>query len=95
MNKLIKRAAGAALAMTLAVSLLAGCDEAAAADPIKDMMGEESGITSETVMLTVNGSEITAGDLFFWLGQSASEAASYSQALGGRPWTGPRRPGTA
>ena len=82
MNKLIKRAAGAALAMTLAVSLLAGCDEAAAADPIKDMMGEESGITSETVMLTVNGSEITAGDLFFWLSQSASQAASYSQALG-------------
>lgn len=82
MNKLIRRAAGAALAMTLAVSLLAGCDEAAASDPIKDMMGEDSGITSETVMLTVNGSEVTAGDLFFWLSQSASQAASYSQTLG-------------
>ena len=81
MNKQIKRLLGAALALTLSVSLLAGCDEAAS-DPIKDMMGEESGITSETVMLTVNGSEITAGDLFFWLGQSASEATSYSQALG-------------
>ena len=33
-------------------------------------------------MLTVNGSEVTAGDLFFWLSQSASQAASYSQTLG-------------
>ena len=83
MNKVIRRALGVALSLTMAVSLLSGCSGAsAAADPIKEMMGADSGITSETVMLKVNGSEITAGDLFFWLGQSAAEAASYSQMLG-------------
>ncbi len=84
MNRFIKKALAAALSLTVAVGVLSGCvGGSAAKDPIKEMMGEESGITSETVMLTVNGGEITAGDLFFWLGQSASEAASYNQALGG------------
>ena len=80
MNQFIKRALGAALSLTVAMSVLSGCG-ASAADPIKEMMGEESDITSQTVMLTVNGNEITAGDLFFWLGQSATEAVSYNQAL--------------
>ena len=83
MNKLIKRALGAALSLTLAAGVLTGGSSPMAADPIKDMMGADSGITSDTVMLTVNGSEVTAGDLFFWMSQSASQVASYSQALGG------------
>ena len=83
MNKLIKRALGAALSLTLAAGVLTGCSGPMAADPIKDMMGADSGITSDTVMLKVNGSEVTAGDLFFWMSQSANQVASYSQALGG------------
>ena len=83
MKKLIKRALGAALSLTLAAGVLTGCGGPMAADPIKDMMGADSGITSDTVMLKVNGSDITAGDLFFWMSQSASQVASYSQAMGG------------
>lgn len=83
MNQMIKRALTASLSLALAASLLSGCTGASAVDPIQEMMGAESGITSDTVMLTVNGDEITAGDLFFWLGQGAAETASYTQALGG------------
>ncbi len=90
MNKLVKRALGAALSLTLAAGILAGCSgPAAAEDPIKDMMGEESGITGDTVMLKVNGADLTAADLFFWMSQSASQVASYSQAMGAETvdWT--------
>jgi len=82
MNKIIKRVLSAALSLTVAAGVLSGCSGASAADPIREMMGKESGITSQTVMLRVNGNDVTAGDLFFWLGQSAGEAASYHQALG-------------
>ncbi len=89
MNQIIKRVLAAAMSLTLAASLLSGCTGASAVDPIKEMMGSESGITSETVMLTVNGDEITAGDIFFWLAQGAAETASYSEALGAEEvdWT--------
>ena len=89
MNKLMKRALGAALSLTLAAGVLTGCSGPMAADPIKDMMGADSGITSDTVMLKVNGSDVTAGDLFFWMSQNASQVASYSQALGSEEvdWT--------
>ena len=82
MNTFRKKALGALLALAVGVSVLAGCSGVNAVDPIAEMMGKDSGITSDTVMLKVDGEDVTAGDLFFWLGQNASEAASYSQMLG-------------
>ena len=81
MKKIMRKAVCAALALTLAAALLGGCS-GKDVDPIQEMMGEDSGIDSSTVMFKVNDNDVTAGDLFFWLIQSTQETASYSSLLG-------------
>lgn len=81
MKKIMRRALAAGLSLVLAAGLLSGCS-GSAADPIQAVMGADSGLTSKTVMFTVDGNDVTAEDLFFWLAQGADYVVSYSSALG-------------
>lgn len=71
MKKWIRRALGAAVALTLTAGLLSGCGSAE--DPVQDVMG----YPGSTVMFTVNGNDVTADMYFYWLSQYADQAAPY------------------
>lgn len=75
MKKWIRRALGAAVALTLTAGLLSGCGSAE--DPIQDVMG----YPGSTVMFTVNGNDVTAEDYFFWLTQNADQAQTYMSMM--------------
>ena len=71
MKKWIRRALGAAVALTLTAGLLSGCGSAE--DPVQEVMG----YPGSTVMFTVNGNDVTAEEYLFWLAQNADQAQSY------------------
>lgn len=77
MKKLVRRAVGAALSLTMLVGLLAGCGSSSY-DPVKESMGYDG----STVLLKVNGNDVTAMDYMFWMAKSADEVASYYTAMG-------------
>ncbi|MFQ8984853.1 MAG: hypothetical protein ACLR6W_11745 [Evtepia sp.] len=59
MKNWIRRALGAAMALTLTAGLLSGCGSAE--DPVQEVMG----YPGSTVMFTVNGSDVTAEEYLF------------------------------
>lgn len=75
MKKWIRRALGAAVALTLTAGLLSGCGSAE--DPVQDVMG----YPGSTVMFTVNGNDVTAEEYFFWLAQNADQAQTYMSMM--------------
>ena len=84
MKNMMRRALGVVLTLGLTVSLLSGCG---GPDPVKDVMG----YSSSTVMFTVNGKDVTAGQYFFWLADQADQASSYLNLMAGEetdgiPW---------
>ncbi len=104
MKKSMRKALAAALSVVMAAGLLGGC-AGSGEDPIREMLGDNSGILaapasdgasdgsgtkaelpavvdSSTVMFKVNGADVTAGDVFFWLARSVDETVSYSAMLG-------------
>ncbi|MGM9578023.1 MAG: peptidylprolyl isomerase [Evtepia sp.] len=85
MKKRMRRVLGAALSLVMAVGLLSGCSSSY--DPVKEVMG----YSRSTVMFTVNGNDVTAGQFFFWMSQNADTVASYSQMSGATEidWTTP------
>lgn len=85
MKKRMRRVLGAALSLVMAVGLLSGCSSSY--DPVKEVMG----YSRSTVMFTVNGNDVTAGQFFFWMAQNADMVASYSQMSGSTEidWTTP------
>lgn len=78
MKKIMRRVLGAALAVVMSVGLLSGCG--GEADPIKEAF--DGKYTKDTVMLTVNGSDVTAEDIFFWMAQNADYVAGYYTQMG-------------
>lgn len=78
MKKIMRRVLGAALAVAMSVGLLSGCG--GEADPIQEAF--DGKYTKDTVMLTVNGSDVTAEDLFFWMAQNADYVAGYYTQMG-------------
>lgn len=78
MKKIMRRALGATLALVMSVGLLSGCGSEV--DPIQEAFGEK--YNKDTVMMTVNGSNVTAEDLFFWMSQNADFVASYFTQMG-------------
>ena len=85
MKQRMRRVLGAALSLVMAVGLLSGCSSSY--DPVKEVMG----YSRSTVMFTVNGNDVTAGQFFFWMSQNADTVASYSQMSGATEidWTTP------
>ena len=85
MKSIVRKLTGVLLAASLLAGLLAGCSGPGGVDPVKELglVGSDgSAIDSGTVMFKVNGEDVTAGDVFFWLAQSTEETASYSSMLG-------------
>lgn len=70
MKTIVRRALGVVLALGVTVGVLSGCSQS---DPVQDVMGYRS----STVLFTVNGNDVTAGDYFFWLANQMDSAASY------------------
>lgn len=70
MKTIVRRALGVVLALGMTVGVLSGCGQA---DPVQEVMG----YSSSTVLFTVNGKDVTAGDYFFWLANQMDSAASY------------------
>lgn len=70
MKTIVRRALGVVLALGVTVGVLSGCGQP---DPVQDVMG----YSSSTVLFTVNGNDVTAGDYFFWLANQMDSAASY------------------
>ncbi len=67
---LLRRAAGLVLAGVLLAAVLAGCGETAAPAPTpdpSDMAYQVSGIPRDTVLLTVDGRDVSAEQYLFWL----------------------------
>ncbi len=86
MRKIMRSVLSAALAVGLSVSLLSGCS--GGADPIKEAF--DGKYTKDTVMMTVNGAEVTAEDLFFWMAQNVDYVAGYYTQMGMEvDWSGP------
>ena len=85
MKNLIRRTLGAIVSLTMLTGVLSGC-AGASYDPVQEVMGYKG----STVLLTVNGNQVTAMDYFFWLAQGADQMASYYSAVGGEvDWTAP------
>lgn len=78
MKKTMRRALGAALAFVMTAGLLSGCG--GEADPIQEAF--DGKYTKDTVMMTVNGDNVTAGDLFFWIAQNADYISGYYSQMG-------------
>ncbi|MDO4516196.1 MAG: peptidylprolyl isomerase, partial [Bacillota bacterium] len=78
MKKTMRRALGAALAFVMTAGLLSGCG--GEADPIREAF--DGKYTKDTVMMTVNGDNVTAGDLFFWIAQNADYISGYYSQMG-------------
>ena len=79
MKKILRRAMGATLALVMTVSLLSGCGSDY--DPIQEAFG----YPGSTVMMTVDGRELTASDLYFWMAQNADFAYEFFPAAGMEP----------
>lgn len=76
MKKTMRRILGGALSLVMVAGLLSGCGSKE--DPIEKVMG----YPSSTVLFTVNGKDVTAGDYFFWLAQECDKVAPYFSAMG-------------
>ena len=78
----------AGLSALLLTGLLAGCG--APAEPVSDSSDiafQTAGITRDTVLLTIDGTEVTADEYLFWLQSIISEASGNSQLPEGEDWT--------
>lgn len=85
MKNILRRATGAALALVMTAGLLTGCG--GETDPIKEAFSDQ-GYTKDTVVMTVNGADVTAEDFFFWMAQNADYVTSYYSQMGGEvDWT--------
>ena len=71
MKKIMRRALGGALALAMSAGLLSGCG-GGEIDPIQEAFG----YSKDTVMMTVNGEDVTAEDLFFRMAQYTDYVAS-------------------
>lgn len=65
------------LSLVLTAGLLTGCGESY--DPIQEAFG----IPGSTVMLTVDGNEVHASDLYYWLAYNADYISQYYSIMGG------------
>lgn len=85
-----KRSLCAGLSALMLTGLLAGCGESGPAqatpDP-GDIAYQTAGISRDTVLFTVDGSEVTADEYLFWLQNIISEAGNYGQLPEGDDWT--------
>lgn len=87
MKNILRRAMGTALALVMTAGLLTGCG--GETDPIKEAFSDK-GYTKDTVVMTVNGADVTAEDFFFWMAQNADYVASYYTQMGAElDWTSP------
>lgn len=74
--KIIRKALGLVLSLVLLTGLLAGCGQET--DPIQEAFG----FPGDTVMLTVDGNDVTASDLMYWMAYNADYIAQYYQLMG-------------
>lgn len=74
------------LSVLLIAAALTGCvgtgSEATSSPAADDVIYQMMGITRDTVLLTVNGKEVTAEQYLFWLGQSIAQMDQTAQYLG-------------
>lgn len=64
----------AALSGALTIGLLAGCGQTAKTPGPEDIAYQAAGIPRDTVLFTVDGTEVTADDYLFWLLSSVATA---------------------
>lgn len=84
MKTIMQRAVAAALSLVMTAGLLSGCGSAY--DPIQEAMG----YPGSTVMMTVNGSDVTAEEFLFWMAQNADSVTSFYSSMGMEmDWTAP------
>lgn len=92
-----KRSLCAGLSALMLTGLLAGCGEPAPAQPTPgpgDIAYQTAGIPRDTVLLTVDGTEVTADEYLFWLQNIIVEAGNYGQLPEGDDWTAAEIEGT-
>lgn len=88
--KVVKKLLGLSLAGALLVGCLAGCGgntptPAATPEP-EDIAYQAAGISRDTVLFTVNGTDITAGDYLFWLLSSINNVVQYGYLADDEGW---------
>ena len=76
MKNIRNRALALVLALVLNTGLLSGCGQEE--DPIQEAFG----FPGDTVMLTVDGNDVTASDLMYWMAYNADYIAQYYQTIG-------------
>lgn len=76
MKKILRKVTGAVLAAVMTAGLLSGCGNTY--DPIQEAFG----YPGSTVMMTVDGRELTASDLYFWMAQNADYIYEFFPAAG-------------
>lgn len=76
MKQWTHRALGLILSLVLLTGLLSGCGETY--DPIQEAFG----YPGDTVMLTVDGNDVTAADLLYWMAYNADYISQYYQVMG-------------
>lgn len=76
MKNIRNRALALVLALVLLTGLLSGCGQEE--DPIQEAFG----FPGDTVMLTVDGNDVTASDLMYWMAYNADYIAQYYQTIG-------------
>lgn len=70
------RVLGLLLSLALLTGLLSGCGQET--DPIQDAFG----FPGDTVMLTVDGNDVTASDVMYWMAYNADYISQYYQVMG-------------
>lgn len=76
MKKILRKVTGVVLAAVMTAGLLSGCGNTY--DPIQEAFG----YPGSTVMMTVDGRELTASDLYFWMAQNADYIYEFFPAAG-------------
>ncbi len=89
-----RKAVALFLSVLLTAGMFSGCSLAGtgtAASPTQenDVIEQLAGMPADTVLLTVNGKEVTAEEYLFWLSQSVGYMDQYAQYMGqqGIDWT--------
>ena len=82
MKTILRKASALVLTAAMTAGLLSGC--ASGFDPVQEVMG----YSGDTVLFTVNDSEVKASDYFFWMAQNIDTVEQYYSAMGGElNWT--------
>ncbi len=76
MKNMRNRALGLVLSLVLLTGLLSGCGQES--DPIQEAFG----FSGDTVMLTVDGNDVLASDLMYWMAYHTDYIAQYYQVMG-------------